>query len=132
MSRPEMKIVRRKRLPSGTFTSHGYPSLKAIDACFLYIMLTPKDFDDSRHLFEPAIKVIREYFGWNEDNGVDTMILWGKNIACATSTTSRVVARAMSTAYIIAQGMVGQGVLIPNEVTAIMKRIMEDQYRIAV
>jgi len=62
---------------------------------------------------ENSVEKVRDYFG--VAHGFDVMIMWGTKIECAKSNTSKGRYEAMSTAFTIARGMIGQKVKLTTK-----------------
>jgi len=103
------EVTKNQRLPKGTLSCDGEPTTKAIVMYIIYLSETPAGWTTNR-VYEPAVRKVRRYFGWDENHGFDLMIHWGMNLGCARSTTSSKRYQAMAKAYNIAKGILGQGI----------------------
>jgi hypothetical protein len=102
----------KKMLPKGFLSSKNQPTQKSIEMFFVYLSTLPQNWD-LKKLNKKSVKEVRNYFG--VDYGFDMMITWGININCAKSSTSKGRYKSMSTAFTIALGMVGQGVILTDK-----------------
>jgi len=99
-------------LPKGFLSSKNKPTQKSIEMFFVYLNNLPKNWDIKK-LNKYSVKQVQKYFG--VDYGFELMITWGININCAKSSTSKGRYQSMSTALTIAQGMLGQGVVLTDK-----------------
>ena len=102
----------KKILPKGFLSSKDKPTQKSIEMFFVYLSNLPKNWD-LKKLHKQSADNVRSYFG--VDYGFEVMILWGININCARSSGSKGRYQSMSTAFNIAQGMLGQGVIFTDK-----------------
>ena len=102
----------KKMLPKGFLSSKNQPTQKSIEMFFVYLSNLPKNWD-LKKLNKQSVNHVRNYFG--VDYGFELMILWGININVAKSSTSKGRYKSMSTAFTIAQGMLGQGVILTDK-----------------
>ncbi len=106
------ETIRKSMIPKGFLSSNDKPTQKAVEMFFIYLSNLPKGWDAKKINFN-SIEEVRNYFG--VDYGFEAMISWGINIGCAKSNTSKGRYEAMSIALTIAQGMIGQGVVLTNK-----------------
>ena len=110
--------MKKKIVTKGFLSQRDDPTEFAILMFFVYLKSLPEDWDHLKR-YEPGFVAVRDYFrkyfGWNESTGFDMMIMWGIRVSSAKSKTSKGRYVAMSKAYIIALGMVGQGVIRSNK-----------------
>ena len=106
--------MKRKTITKGFLSQRSCPTQMALMMFFVYLTYLPKDWDHKK-LYQPAVKKVRDYFGWEEDNGFDVMIMWGINVSSARSKTSKGRYIAMSKAYHDARGMIGKGYIFTDK-----------------
>jgi len=107
-----ISIMSKPMLPKGFLSSKNKPTQKSIEMFFVYLNNLPKNWDIKK-LNKYSVKQVQKYFG--VDYGFELMITWGININCAKSSTSKGRYQSMSTALTIAQGMLGQGVVLTDK-----------------
>jgi len=121
--------IKKTMIPKGFLSSCARPTQRAVEMFFVYLSNLPEGWD-IRKINENSVEKVRDYFG--VDYGFDVMIMWGTHIECAKSNTSKGRYEAMSTAFTIARGMIGQKVKLttkkispskhPNAASKILKR----------
>ena len=106
------EIIKKTMVPKGFLSSNDRPTQRAIEMFFIYLSHLPKGWDVKK-INRNSIEEVRNYFG--VDYGFEAMIAWGITIGCAKSNTSKGRYEAMSVAFTIAQGMIGQGVVVTKK-----------------
>jgi hypothetical protein len=106
------ETIRKTMVPKGFLSSNDKPTQKAIEMFFVYLSNLPKGWD-TKKINRESIEEVRNYFG--VDYGFEAMLTWGITIGCAKSNTSKGRYEAMSVAFTIAQGMIGQGVVLTTK-----------------
>lgn len=106
------ETIKKGMVPKGFLSSNDQPTQKAVEMFFVYLSNLPTGWDIKK-LNKECVQNVREYFG--VDYGFEAMINWGLNVGCAKSITSKGRYEAMSTAFTIALGMVGQGVVLTKK-----------------
>ena len=111
--------IKKTIVPKGFLSSCDRPTQRAVEMFFVYLSNLPEGWD-IKQLNKNSIEKVRDYFG--VDYGFGTMIMWGVRIECAKSNSSKGRYEAMSTAFTIARGMIGQKVKLTT------KKIPQSQY----
>lgn len=121
--------IKKTMIPKGFLSSSNQPTHRAVEMFFVYLSNLPEGWD-IRKLNKSSLEEVRNYFG--VDYGFGAMIIWGMKIECAKSNSSKDTYEAMSTAFTIARGMIGQKVKLttkkisppkyPNTPSKILKR----------
>ena len=106
------ETIKKTMIPKGFLSSNDRPTQKAIEMFFVYLSNLPKGWD-TKKINRESVEEVRNYFG--VDYGFEAMIAWGITIGCAKSNTSKGRYEAMSVAFTIAQGMIGQGVVLTTK-----------------
>jgi hypothetical protein len=99
-------------LPKGFLSSGNQPTQRAVEMFFVYLSTLPDGWDIKK-INKSSLEILRDYF--NVDYGFSAMIMWGIKIGCAKSNSSKDTYEAMSTAFIIAKGMIGQKVKLTTK-----------------
>jgi len=104
--------IKKTMIPKGFLSSNDKPTQRAVEMFFIYLSNLPEDWDVKK-VNRNSIEKVRDYYG--VDYGFEAMITWGINIGCAKSDTSKGRYEAMSIAFTIAKGMLGQGVVVTTK-----------------
>lgn len=102
---------KRKHLPKGFLSRNGKPTTHAVNMYVIYLTCLPKGWDINK-LNTEAIERVRGFF--KVDYGFGTMIQWGIQHSCCMSRTSSGRHSSMSKAFVLAQSLIGSGVVVPN------------------
>jgi len=104
--------IKKTMVPKGFLSSSNQPTQKAVEMFFVYLSNLPEGWVIKK-LNKDSVEKVRDYFG--VDYGFSTMIMWGIKIECAKSNSSKDTYEAMSTAFTIARGMIGQKVKLTTK-----------------
>lgn len=107
------ETISKKMIPKGFLSSNDRPTQKAIEMFFVYLSNLPENWD-LKKINKEAVSCVQSFYG--VDYGFGVMIQWGISIGCAKSTTSKGRYKAMSIAFTIALGMLGQGVILTDKI----------------
>lgn len=112
-------------LPKGFLSENGYPTFNAVVSYFVYLNNLPRGWKEI-DIHEPSVQKVRDYWGWKHNTGFGTMFKWGISLGCSKSRTSDERYQAMSIAYQLAKGMIGEGVVYTD-----IKIEQEDYFKVA-
>ena len=107
-----MKKEMKKIITKGFITKNGNPTNNAINMYFVYLYHLPKDWN-MKKINQYGLQKVREFFG--VDYGFDVMILWGINLGCAKSKTSKKRYECLSKALTLGEAMKGAGVVYSDK-----------------
>ena len=103
--------LKRKHLPKGFLSRKDNPTMNAVNMYVIYLTWLPKGWNVKK-LNKECVQKVRDHF--KVDYGFGTMIQWGIQHSCCMSRTSSGRHTSMSKAYVLAQSLIGSGIVLPR------------------